>query len=316
MTLQDISDPRKNEVEVEVEVDVDAVDDGPCPRVCLTSRHVDSTRFSTKFAKVVNSDLNRKSSISFSTSTRYLFQPGSMLLGPRTVIRRLPHPIVLHTATFAKSVARSPYASLLDTMDIAPGASTPSEAVVGEGNIQVKSHNQYHSPRILPDALDPSPLVQFQKWFGEAIHPTDTSIPKVTEPEAMAVSTATAQGIPSSRFVLLKEVDTTGFVFYTNYTSRKSQELLENPYASIAIYWREVSRQVRVVGKVEKVSRSENEEYFASRPRGSRIGAWASEQSKHVGEDELKERVELMEEKFADEVPCPEHWGGWRIVPL
>lgn len=201
-------------------------------------------------------------------------------------------------------------------MDIAPGTATPSEADVDEGHIHVKSHNQYHSPRIFPDTLHPSPLVQFQKWFAEAIHPIDPSIPKVKEPEAMSISTATAQGIPSSRFVLLKEVDTTGFVFYTNYNSRKSQELLANPYASIAIYWREVSRQIRVVGKVEMVSRSESEEYFASRPRGSKIGAWASEQSKSVGEDELVKRVEMMGEKFNDEVPCPEHWGGWRVVPL
>ena len=126
--------------------------------------------------------------------------------------------------------------------------------------IDIKTHNQYHSPRIFPTTLDPSPLAQFQHWFAEALNPTDDSIPQVKEPEAMCISTATAEGVPSSRFVLLKHVDSHGFVFFTNYDSRKSQELLANPYASIAFYWKEVSRQIRVVGKVEKVARKESED--------------------------------------------------------
>ncbi len=212
----------------------------------------------------------------------------------------------------------------LSTMDIAPGsasagpsatAATSDLEPTAASSIQVISHNQYHSPRILPSSLDPNPLAQFQTWFREALEPP-AGIPQVAEPEAMCISTATARGVPSSRFVLLKEADATGFVFYTNYTSRKSRELLENPYASIALYWREVSRQVRAVGRVEQLTRAESERYFGSRPRGSRIGAWASEQSKVVGEDELQRRVDEMQSKFEGQVPCPEHWGGWRIVPL
>lgn len=123
--------------------------------------------------------------------------------------------------------------------------------------------------------------------------------------------------IPSSRVVLLKQVDDRGFIFYTNYNSRKSRELLENPYASCAFYWRETSRSVRVSGRVEKVSRQESEAYFASRPRGSQVGAWASAQSDEVGEDELEDKVREVEKRFeGKDVPCPPHWGGWRIVPL
>lgn len=113
------------------------------------------------------------------------------------------------------------------------------------------------------------------------------------------------------------EVDSTGFVFFTNYTSRKSQELLENPFASLTFYWHETSRQVRVSGRVEKVSRQESEAYFQSRPRGSRMGAWASKQSSVIGETDLEERVEDVGQKFGEEgeVECPKFWGGWRVVP-
>jgi pyridoxamine-phosphate oxidase len=162
--------------------------------------------------------------------------------------------------------------------------------------------------------LDPDPLVQFNQWFRAALEPINGS-PQVREPEAMAISSVSSEGIPSTRIVLLKTVDEKGFVFFTNYNSRKSREL-ENGYASLALYWKEVSRSVRAVGRVEKVSREESEEYFNSRPVGSRIGAWASEQSSVVGEDELEKRVEEMKHKFGENVPCPPHWGGWRIVPL
>lgn len=113
------------------------------------------------------------------------------------------------------------------------------------------------------------------------------------------------------------EVDSTGFVFFTNYTSRKSQELLENPFASLTFYWHETSRQVRVSGRVEKVSRQESEAYFQSRPRGSRMGAWASKQSSVIGETDLEKRVKDVGKKFGEEgeVECPEFWGGWRVVP-
>ena len=131
----------------------------------------------------------------------------------------------------------------------------------------------------------------------------------------MTLSTATPQGVPSSRTVLLKTVDR-GFVFFTNYTSRKSAELLQNPHAALNFYWKEVSKQVRVIGVVEKVSREESEEYFNTRPRGSQLGAWASPQSKPVGEGELEELVKQVDQKFVEKVECPEFWGGWRIMPL
>lgn len=140
----------------------------------------------------------------------------------------------------------------------------------------------------------------------------------------MSLSTVTASGIPSSRFVLFKELDQKGFVFYTNYTSRKSRELDENPRAALAFYWREVHRQVRVVGRVERVSQEQSEAYFRSRPVGSRLGAWASDQSAVVGEGEVKAQLDKVKERFGilDEktqtdaqVPLPDFWGGWRVIP-
>ncbi|WVQ83474.1 pyridoxamine 5'-phosphate oxidase [Cryptococcus sp. DSM 104549] len=197
--------------------------------------------------------------------------------------------------------------------DSVPTASAPE-------TVRLTTHNQYTTPRLLPGDLSPNPLLQFNAWLASALNPSEQDVEagrKVREPEAMALSTSTPQGIPSSRIVLLKTVDTTGFVFFTNYTSRKSQELLANPYAALAFYWKEVSRQVRVVGRVEKVSREESEEYFATRPRGSRVGAYASAQSQVVQEGELEKRVEEEEKKWeGKEVDCPEFWGGWRIVPF
>ncbi|WVF67068.1 pyridoxamine 5'-phosphate oxidase [Kwoniella sp. CBS 6097] len=186
----------------------------------------------------------------------------------------------------------------------------------GPDKLHVTSHNQYKTPRLLRENLSPNPLIQFNTWLSSALKPTDDS-PIVKEPEAMTLSTSTKEGIPSSRVVLLKTVDEKGFVFFTNYTSRKSGELSANPYASLAFYWREISRSVRVVGRVEKVSRQESEEYFASRPRGSQVGAWASEQSTVVEEGQVAKRVEEKEKEFeGKEVECPPHWGGWRIVPF
>ncbi|KAJ9109801.1 hypothetical protein QFC20_003217 [Naganishia adeliensis] len=207
-------------------------------------------------------------------------------------------------------------------------ANPENTASTQSDKIQVTSHNQYKTPRLLRENLPPSPLTQFQKWLGEAMSPPPTAVEAATgesikldavhEPEAMTICTALPNGIPSARVVLLKQVDTKGFVFYTNYESRKSRELDANPYASIAFYWREQSRSVRVVGKAEKVSRPESEEYFASRPRGSQIGAWASRQSEEVEDEQQVERwVRETEERFEGrDVPCPPHWGGWRVVPF
>ncbi|OBZ71363.1 Pyridoxine/pyridoxamine 5'-phosphate oxidase [Grifola frondosa] len=163
--------------------------------------------------------------------------------------------------------------------------------------LQVTAHQQYNPPESLsPAQVAPSPLDQFRTWF--------TSVQGVVaEPESMFLCTATASGIPSARIVLFKQLDRRGFVFYTNYTSRKSHELLENPHAAISFYWREVHKQVRIVGRVEKVSREESEEYYRSRPVGSQLG-------------EIQARLEEVKERFGEkDVPLPEFWGGWRVVP-
>lgn len=183
--------------------------------------------------------------------------------------------------------------------------------------IRITSHNQYSSDvTISPKLVSPSPIRQFEEWI------TAASLAGIKEPEAMTLSTCTLQGIPSSRIVLLKEVDDRGFVFFTNYTSRKSRELEENPHAALVFHWKETSRQVRVVGRAEKVTRPESEAYFKTRPLLSRIGAWASKQSSLVEENEVAKRVEKMKRKFGVEdgategdIPLPDFWGGWRVVP-
>jgi pyridoxamine 5'-phosphate oxidase len=218
-----------------------------------------------------------------------------------TVIRTMSS-----THVYAESAPPQPPRQPLSTDSVNTGPST----------VHLTTHNQYKTPRLLPNHLNPNPLLQFNKWLAEALSPTpESGMPPVREPEAMAVSSVSSEGIPSTRVVLLKTVDEQGFVFFTNYNSRKSQELL-NGYASLAFYWKETSRQIRVVGRVEKVSRQESEEYFHSRPLGSQVGAWASPQSSVVDEDTLEKNLEEAKAKFGDNVPCPPHWGGWRIIPL
>lgn len=187
--------------------------------------------------------------------------------------------------------------------------------------IKITSHNQYSSStQLLPSTVLPSPLDQFRQWFAAAASGTETT-PPVAEPEAMSLATSTSAGVPSARIVLLKQVDDKGFVFYTNYNSRKSSELAENPSAALAFHWKEVQRQVRVVGTVEKVSEEDSTAYYKSRPVGSRIGAWASPQSQVIGEGELQKKVEEISAKYASvegkeaDIPRPEFWGGWRVVP-
>ena len=183
--------------------------------------------------------------------------------------------------------------------------------------LRVLPHTQYHTAgSISPSNVSPDPLAQFRIWFTEASA-------KVPEPEIMTVSTATASGIPSARTVLFKQIDALGFVFFTNYTSRKSKELLENPNAALVFYWRELHKQVRVVGRVEKLSKEENEEYIRTRPVGSQLGAWASKQSTVIGEGEIDQRLEKYKQRFnindddpsSAQVPLPDFWGGWRVVP-
>ncbi|KAK0469009.1 pyridoxamine 5'-phosphate oxidase [Desarmillaria tabescens] len=179
--------------------------------------------------------------------------------------------------------------------------------------VKVVGRNQYNATASLsPQSVDSDPLEQFKAWFSEV---SSESSP-VLEPESMALSTCTPDGIPSSRQVLLKQVDAKGFVFYTNYTSRKSIELSANPNCALVFYWREAHRSVRVVGKAERVSKEETEEYFRSRPRESQLGAWASKQSSVVGEGELTARLEELRVRFeGKEVEVPDFWGGWRVLP-
>jgi pyridoxamine 5'-phosphate oxidase len=158
--------------------------------------------------------------------------------------------------------------------------------------------------------VDPDPLRQLARWFEEARA-------VVRAPEAMALATADASGAPSVRMVLLKGFDESGLVFYTNVTSRKGAELAANPRAALLLHWDPLGRQVRVEGRVEPVSADEADAYFAGRPRGAQIGAHASEQSTVLASrDELERRVEAVEREFDGlEVPRPETWGGYRVVP-
>jgi pyridoxamine 5'-phosphate oxidase len=156
--------------------------------------------------------------------------------------------------------------------------------------------------------LDPDPLRQFRRWFGEA--PADG----VAVPEAMTLATATAEGRPSARMVLLKQADERGFAFYTNLESRKARELDENPHAALLFHW--AGRQVRVEGAVEPATREESEAYFRTRPLGSRLAAWASPQSRPLADrDELDRRFAEAVATHGDDVPLPPHWGGFRVVP-
>ncbi len=157
------------------------------------------------------------------------------------------------------------------------------------------------------------PIVQFDRWFNEAV------AAKLYEPNAVCLATATSHGAPSARMVLLKGVDERGFVIYTDYRSRKGAELTANPQAALCFHWAEVERQVRVTGLVERVSREESSAYYHSRPAGSQIGAWSSEQSSVLSSrKELEDHISSVQVRFAKEdvIPLPDHWGGFLIRPL
>lgn len=159
--------------------------------------------------------------------------------------------------------------------------------------------------------VDPDPFVQFTQWFEEAQRA------EVLEPNAMTLATADAAGRPSARVVLLKEVTPRGFVFFTDYRSRKGIELAANPRAGLCFFWKELERQVRIVGTVERLAPEESAAYFGSRPLGSRVGAWASVQSAVIpGRDWLEAEVERVSAAYPDgDVPLPPHWGGYRVAP-
>ncbi|MCC6356370.1 MAG: pyridoxamine 5'-phosphate oxidase [Verrucomicrobiae bacterium] len=159
--------------------------------------------------------------------------------------------------------------------------------------------------------LNPDPIRQFEKWFGEAMA---AGIP---EPNAMSLATATATGAPSLRTVLLKSYDEHGFVFYTNYESRKAREIAENPRAALMFPWVALERQVIITGTATKVSAAESLKYFLSRPRGNQLGAWVSHQSHAVSSRQLLlAKLDEMKRKFASgEIPLPPSWGGYRVAP-
>jgi pyridoxamine 5'-phosphate oxidase len=156
-----------------------------------------------------------------------------------------------------------------------------------------------------------NPIIQFSKWFTEAVDS------KVNEPNAMTVCTATADGKPSARIILLRNFDDNGFVFYTNYNSRKGVEILKNPYAALLFFWPELERQVRVEGFLEKQSIEESDLYFKSRPRSSKLGAWTSSQSSIIESRKmLDEQYEKLSAKYpSEDVPRPEYWGGYVLKP-
>lgn len=156
----------------------------------------------------------------------------------------------------------------------------------------------------------PNPFAQFDRWFKEAL---DARLP---EPNTMTLATVGEGGRPSARIVLIKGVDERGFVFFTNYESRKGRDLAANPYAALLFYWIELERQVRIEGRIEKTSADESDRYFSSRPLGSRIGAWASEQSAVIdSRATLEAREKEISTRFGDDPPRPPHWGGYRLVP-
>ena len=160
------------------------------------------------------------------------------------------------------------------------------------------------------NGLTDDPLTQFRLWYEEAVAATPA-------PDAAALATATPDGRPSARMVLVKRADERGFAFHTNLESRKGGELAANPRAALLFHWRELGRQVRIEGQVERVSDAEADEYFRTRPVGSRLAAWASPQSRPLANRaELDRRYREAEARFAGgEVPLPPHWGGFRVVP-
>jgi pyridoxamine 5'-phosphate oxidase len=161
---------------------------------------------------------------------------------------------------------------------------------------------------LAPDTVDPDPNVQFSHWYAEA------TAAGVRQPDAMTLATATAAGLVTARTVLLRGHDARGFVFFTNFESAKASDLSVNPRAALVFHWRELERQVRVTGPVTVVTEDEADAYWASRPRGHRVGAWASPQSEVIDADELEARVQEVEKRFAGvDPPRPEFWGGYRV---
>jgi pyridoxamine 5'-phosphate oxidase len=174
-----------------------------------------------------------------------------------------------------------------------------------------KLRTDYESEGLSETRIEADPLTQFRRWLDEAI---EAGVP---EPNAMAVSSVDSSGRPSARIVLLRGLDEQGFVFYTNYESRKGQQLAANPFAALTFFWAPLHRQVRIEGRTVRVTDSESDSYFAGRPRASQIGAWASRQSSAIHDrNAIEQEVARLEQVFAgQEVPRPPFWGGFRVRP-
>jgi pyridoxamine 5'-phosphate oxidase len=168
---------------------------------------------------------------------------------------------------------------------------------------------EYARARLDETSVSADAVTEFARWFEEAVKA------EVQEPNAMALATSTADGKPSVRMVLLKGYDERGFVFFTDYRSRKGSELESNPHAALAFYWGELERQVRITGSVERTSQEESEKYYRSRPLGSRLGAWVSHQSRVIpSRAPLETGLKEVKQRFStDDVPLPPHWGGYRL---
>lgn len=169
----------------------------------------------------------------------------------------------------------------------------------------------YQLQSLFEKDLNENPIAQFETWWQQAVES------KIEEPNAMALATCNMSGKPSARIVLLKEIKDNGFVFFTNYQSRKGKEIEENPFVSLLFFWKELERQVRIEGKIKKISAAESDDYFNSRPPESRIGAWSSPQSTVINNrDTLQKNVEKYTSQFGTKnIPRPEFWGGYIVEP-
>jgi pyridoxamine 5'-phosphate oxidase len=169
----------------------------------------------------------------------------------------------------------------------------------------------YSRQMLLESSAEPDPFLQFQNWFTQALDA------QVIEPNAMTLATITAEGKPAARIVLLKNFDARGFVFYSNFQSRKGQELAHTPAAALVFWWGELERQVRIEGAIDLVSEAEADAYFQSRPRGSQLGAWVSDQSQVIADRSVLENrlAQLDQDYVSVPIPRPSHWGGYRLVP-
>ena len=169
----------------------------------------------------------------------------------------------------------------------------------------------YKHSELSKASVNKDPFVQFKNWFSEIVDA------KIIDPSAMVLATVAETNMPSTRIVLLKEVDVKGFVFFTNYLSRKAKDLEINPNASLLFYWKEMDRQLRIEGIIEKVKTKISEDYFHTRPRESQISTWVSKQSSIIPDREfLDNKYDELDEEFGnDEIPLPAYWGGYRLIP-